>query len=92
MSNPQRNPSLKTLSSRETDDNYAGVVLQIGPAIRVVSCSDDIQWLVQRRSGGRWRTHSFVRTRSTLVRILEANTPIPDDARKALSALPEVHP
>jgi len=76
-------------SSRETDDNYAGVIAYVGPDRRVSNCADNLQWIVQRRSGGRWRSHSFVRTRSVLLRIL---SPLPDDAREALESLPEVHP
>jgi hypothetical protein len=35
--------------------------------LRIVNCRDDIQWIVQRLTGGRWRNKSFHRTRRSLV-------------------------
>lgn len=101
MSETRRTRTLTTrhqsvASSRETADNYSGVIAYIGSDRRVVNCTDNLQWIVQRHAGGRWRARSYVRTRSVLLRILEwkdgVRTPLPDDARKALESLPEVHP
>jgi hypothetical protein len=35
--------------------------------LRIVDCRDDIQWIVQRLTGGRWRNKSFHRTRASLI-------------------------
>ena len=35
--------------------------------LRIVNCRDDIQWIAQRLTGGRWRNKSFHRTRRSLV-------------------------
>jgi hypothetical protein len=41
-------------SHREKDGGYP-VVLQIGDELRVISCKDDLQWIVQSRYGAQWR-------------------------------------
>jgi hypothetical protein len=53
-------------SRRETHENYDGVVSREGD-LRIVNCSNDIQWIAQRLTGGRWRNKSFHRTRRSLV-------------------------
>ena len=53
-------------SRRETDQNYEGVVSRDGD-LRIVNCRDDIQWIAQRLTGGRWRNKSFHRARRSLI-------------------------
>jgi hypothetical protein len=53
-------------SCRETDESYEGVIAREGD-LRIVNCPDDLQWIVQRFSGGQWRNKSFHRTRRSLV-------------------------
>lgn len=52
---------------REASDDYSRVVAQSGP-VRAAVCKDGIQWLLQRRSGNRWRSEAYCRTREALVR------------------------
>jgi hypothetical protein len=52
---------------RETSDDYSRVIAQCGP-IRAAVCKDGLQWLLQRRSGNRWRSEAYCRTREALVR------------------------
>ena len=54
-------------SRRETDENYKGVTAREGE-LRIVNCSDDLQWIVQRFKGGQWRNNSFHRSRQSLIR------------------------
>jgi hypothetical protein len=54
-------------SRRETDESYEGVISRAGD-LRIVNCPDDIQWIVQRLSGGQWRNKSFHRSRLSLIR------------------------
>lgn len=65
--------------------------------MRLVSCKDDIQWIIQTRSktaGDNWRAtagQAYWRTRDPLLRHLERTATLPDSARKVLHALPERH-
>ena len=38
-------------SYRESDDDYAHVIVQLGDAGRVIVCRDDLQWIFQHRDG-----------------------------------------
>jgi hypothetical protein len=42
-------------SRRETDENYKQVISRKGD-LRIVNCPDDIQWIVQRLTGGSRRS------------------------------------
>jgi hypothetical protein len=53
-------------SRRETDESYQGAISREGD-LRIVNCRDDIQWIVQRLSGGQWRNKSFHRSRLSLI-------------------------
>jgi hypothetical protein len=54
-------------SRRETDGSYERVISREGD-LRIVSCSDDLQWIVQCFKGGQWRNKSFHRSRQSLIR------------------------
>jgi hypothetical protein len=54
------------VSHRETDDDAYPAVAQLSDTARVI-CADDLQWILQRRSGGQWRGVSFCRTRAALI-------------------------
>jgi hypothetical protein len=69
-------------SRRETDEAYEGVIARSGD-LRIVNCPDDIQWIVQRFTGGQWRNKSFHRSRHCLVRRY--------GALEMILALPERH-
>jgi hypothetical protein len=53
---------------REEADDYPHRVVRLSANRRVIECRDRIQWIVQTRSGGRWRGVSFCRTRAALIR------------------------
>src|SRR4030095_13558045 len=60
-------PAPATVYGRqESDESYEGVISREGD-LRIVNCRDDIQWIVQRLTGGRWRNKSFHRTRASLI-------------------------
>jgi hypothetical protein len=62
----EKNPTM-TKSNQETSPNYANVIAQ-GVKYRVIVCADDIQWIIQRLSGDRYRSESFCTTKSALIR------------------------
>ena len=60
-------PAPATVYGRqESHESYEGVTSREGD-LRIVNCPDDIQWIAQRRTGGRWRNKSFHRTRRSLI-------------------------
>jgi hypothetical protein len=71
----------------EEDDGYARVVMRTGD-VRVISCRDGIQWIVQHLVSGRWHSDKFCRSRSGLIFWA---WPLPSDALAVLEALPERH-
>jgi hypothetical protein len=53
--------AITVYSRRETDESYEGVISCEGD-LRIINCPDDIQWIVQRLSGGQGETsHSIGR-------------------------------
>ena len=86
--------SLK-LSNRERDDSFCQVVVQLAPRWRVVVCKDYLQWIIQKRTAeplhrGVWRGHSYVTSRSSLIRLCASLELLSDHAvRATLVALPE---
>jgi hypothetical protein len=55
----EETPAPATVYGRqESDESYEGVISREGD-LRIVNCRDDIQWIVQRLTGGRWRNKSF---------------------------------
>ena len=63
----EETPAPATVYGRqESDESYEGVISREGD-LRIVNCRDDIQWIVQRLTGGRWRNKSFHRTRASLI-------------------------
>ena len=63
----EETPAPATVYGRqESDESYEGVISREGD-LRIVNCRDDIQWIVQRLTGGRGRNKSFHRTRASLI-------------------------
>jgi hypothetical protein len=58
-------------SHRESDDAYPTLV-QVDDRTRVISCKDDLQWILQRRQGGKWCSIAFCRTRGGMVQAANA--------------------
>lgn len=69
---------------RESADNYRGEIARLGSWL-VAECADGLQWLLQRKVGERWRSESFCRTRSALIRLWQGAT---GDDGAALGVLP----
>ena len=46
------------MSKYETHDDYSNVVYQSN-TFRIIRCRDDIQYIYQKYSGGRWHSKSF---------------------------------
>jgi hypothetical protein len=66
-------------SLREEADDYAAVLVRIGPELRVVACGQGLQWIVQRRRiptkprvGGRCVAVGYRATRKGLIQVSHA--------------------
>ncbi|MBF9060316.1 hypothetical protein HKCCSP123_14115 [Rhodobacterales bacterium HKCCSP123] len=58
----------------ETADDYDRVVAVLSDRIRVITCKDGLQWIIQRRDAQRsgqkrWRGVSYVTNRGMLIRL-----------------------
>lgn len=75
----------------EQAEDYPHVIAQLNPTWRVILCRDGIQWIVQHRTGNRWRSSSYCRTREGLLRciwgVLQSNSP---DALSIINSLPDI--
>ena len=74
----------------ETSDNYDDVVVAINATTRLINCKDDLQWILQARTGNRWRSKSYWLRRDPLIERLTKTTLSPI-AEATLRALPERH-
>jgi hypothetical protein len=70
----------------EGADGYSRLVAQVDAVVRVVECAAGLQWIVQRRSGRRWRSVSFCCTKEALLRCVREWVP---GEHLALEALPD---
>jgi hypothetical protein len=55
-------------SHREKDDDYDNVIAQLGPKVRLIECAENWQWIVQVKSGQRWRAEKFLTSRDGVIR------------------------
>jgi hypothetical protein len=55
------------VSRRESDDDYGKIVAQLGPTDRVIACADNLQWIIQHKSGV-WRSDHFCTSREGVIR------------------------
>ncbi|MFG1299141.1 hypothetical protein V5F49_05030 [Xanthobacter sp. V3C-3] len=74
-------------NNREGDDEYSGVVAQVGPRARVVICRDGLQFILQTREGAAWRARRFFATRAALLSQLSDVVP---EAITFLASLPSL--
>lgn len=85
---PTRSGAPTTVCASEGGDHYPAIARWNGTH-RVIECGEQIQWIVQRRVGGRWRNVSYHRDRDILIeRCAEAD----HAALDILRALPGRHP
>lgn len=82
--------SRRPVRLREEDDGYPHIVAKLADRWRVIKCRDDLQWILQRRSGerggaARWKSERFCRTRDGLMASIRAFVVDPT----ALPELPE---
>ena len=76
-------------SRREKDEAYP-YIAQLNARWRVISCRDDLQWILQRLDGDQWRGNSFHRDRDVLLqRIAERCGEVDAAALDLIRALPE---
>jgi hypothetical protein len=79
----------------ESADDYHGIVIGLSTNHRVITCKDQLQWVLQRRDGerhgrARWAGVGYFLTRDALLRASRALcTRIYPTAFAALVALPE---
>ena len=81
-------------STRERDDNYADVVINLSSRWRIIVCKDAIQYILQKRSVsppniGTWSGKTYSTTRSGLITACSDRELLSDpSARQALDDLP----
>ena len=87
------------MSTRETADDYTGVVAMLNEDWRVIECRDGIQWILQHRGSPKrlrkddWRGRSFCRTSEALRRCARLHAgPVTAAAARQLLALPDRFP
>ncbi len=79
--------------TREHADDYARVVVTLSDTFRIITCRKEIQWILQRRVGGRWRPLKFIRCKESLLRRVDAlGIELENEVRATFEALPEIHP
>jgi hypothetical protein len=87
----EETPAPATVYGRqESDESYERVKCREGD-LRIVNCREDIQWIAQRLTGGRWRNKSFHRTRASLIQRygpLEIILALPEHHDGFLEAIP----
>lgn len=59
-------------SHRESSDNYHSIVVVINHKYRVITCHDQIQWILQKQTGhrhgqNRWDGLKYLRTRDGVI-------------------------
>jgi hypothetical protein len=87
-------PTRTTATHHETSDDYTGVIAQLCPRHRLVTCKDGSQWILQRRDAQRagrprWAGIGYFRTRMALVLASRAVCEHPDpNALAVLDNLP----
>ena len=75
-------------SKSERDEGYGSVVVRLDDKHRVINCSDNLQWIIQRKRGQQWHGYSFHRCREVLIERSGAK----GETLAVLQALPEWHP
>lgn len=79
------------MGTRETSNDYHGVIAPLDNANRLVLCDKGIQWILQRRKGNRWKGMSFFRTREALLNHLHQTIPnLSKEAEGIVAMLPAV--
>jgi hypothetical protein len=72
----------------ETADAYPGVVAVLAGDRRVITCRAGIQWILQVRKGGQWRSRSFCQTKAALIRCCGGSHPLLEALPDDISVLP----
>jgi hypothetical protein len=75
-------------SKRERDEDYDRVIVRLDDRDRVINCSDNLQWIIQRRRGDQWHGYSFHRCRDVMIERSSAK----GESLAILKSLPEWHP
>lgn len=72
------------MKHRERDDDYGNITAQLGPDNRVILCPEGLQWIVQRKGAGIWRSLHYCTSRAGVIRRVRG---LP--GWEALEALPD---
>jgi len=62
--------NVRTLSSRERDDCYSKVVLQLTPRYRIILCRQGLQWIIQEKEASHeapWCAMSYHTSRDNML-------------------------
>jgi hypothetical protein len=70
---------------KESSDDYPALVEFDG--MRVITCRDDLQWILQRRMPSRWHDLGYFRNRDVLIERSGAS----GEALRVLQQLPKMH-
>src|SRR5882724_1291746 len=72
----------------EADEAYPAIA-QLNDRWRVINCRDDLQWILQKFEGKRWRGNSYHRDRAVLIeRIASRCGDVDASALEVVLALP----
>ena len=77
-----------TKTTQETSPSYTNVIAT-GEKYRVIICADDIQWIIQRLSGNRYRSESYCTSKSSLIREWQYRVGEADPLPVEFATLPE---
>ena len=79
------------MGTRETSNDYHGVIAPLDNANRLVRCDKGIQWIVQKRKGSRWASTGYFRRREPLLDHLRQTLPcLNKQAEDTLAMLPAI--
>lgn len=68
-----------TINKREEANDYHRQIAALNETLRVITCRNGIQWILQRKSGQRhgetrWISRSYCTTKKALIRAIHAHT------------------
>lgn len=82
--------SAASISNRQRDEDYSGVIAVLNDKWRVVRCRDGLNWIIQKASPSEWKSVKFHHNREHLIRRVRSLCgPVSDAAMAKLAALPD---
>ena len=84
--------NVRTLSSRERDDDYSKVVVQLTPRYRIILCPQGLQWILQEKEASHeapWRAMGYHTSRDNMLKACGKRGFLSDpNVEAVLNALP----